>query len=69
MPITQTQTLSFKAELYEGVHNFLTDTFKIALYSSTASLGADTTVYTAQGEVGATLVSSGSYILNYYFPF
>ena len=29
--ITQTQTTSFKAELYEGIHDLLTDTIKIAL--------------------------------------
>lgn len=51
MAITQTQTTSFKRELYEGVHNFLVDTFKIALYTSSANLGHDTTVYTTAGEV------------------
>jgi hypothetical protein len=51
MAITQTQTTSFKRELYEGVHNFLTDTFKIALYTSAADLGHATTVYTTVGEV------------------
>lgn len=51
MPITQTQTTSFKAELYEAIHDFTTDVFKIALYTSDAILGADTTVYTTVGEV------------------
>ena len=51
MAITQTQTTSFKRELYEGVHNFLTDTFKIALYTQNAVLGPATTVYTTVGEV------------------
>lgn len=51
MAITQTQTTSFKRELYEGVHNFLTDTFKIALYTPDAVLGHDTTQYTTVGEV------------------
>lgn len=51
MAIIQTQTTSFKRELYEGVHNFLLDTFKIALYTSSANLGHDTTVYTTAGEV------------------
>jgi hypothetical protein len=51
MAIIQTQTTSFKRELYQGVHNFLVDTFKIALYTSDAVLGHDTTVYTTVGEV------------------
>lgn len=51
MPIIQTQTTSFKRELYEGVHNFNTDVFKIALYTDAAVLGHDTTVYTTVGEV------------------
>lgn len=49
--LTQTLTTSFKREILEGVHNFLTDTFKIALYTNSAVLGPDTTVYTALGEV------------------
>ena len=51
MPITQTQTTSFKEELYEAVHDFTTDVFKIALYTSSADLGPNTTVYTTVGEV------------------
>ena len=49
--LTQTLTTSFKRELLEGVHDFLTDTFKLALYTSTANLGPNTTIYTASGEV------------------
>jgi hypothetical protein len=71
--ITQTQTTSFKEELYEGVHNLLTDTIKIALYTALADLGADTTVYSTNNEItgtgyvaggntlaGATVQASGS---------
>jgi hypothetical protein len=71
--ITQTQTTSFKEELYEGIHNLLVDTIKIALYTAAAELGEDTLAYTATGEVtgtgyvaggitltGATVQSSGS---------
>ena len=43
--ISQTQTTSFKAELYEGIHDLTTDVIKIALYTAPANLGADTTVY------------------------
>lgn len=51
---------SFKQELLEGGHNFLAsggDTFKLALYTNSASFTAATTDYTATNEVGA----SGSY--------
>ena len=52
--ITQTQTTSFQKELYEGIHDLLTDTIKIALYTANADLGADTTVYTTTDEVTGT---------------
>ena len=71
--ITQTQTTSFKAELYQGIHDLLNDTIKIALYIANADLTAATTVYTTDQEVtgtgytaggntltGATVQSSGS---------
>jgi hypothetical protein len=51
MSIVQTQTTSFKAELYQGIHNLLTDTLKIALYTANADLNEDTTVYTSTGEL------------------
>ena len=51
MAITQTVCTSFKKELLEGVHIFGTHTFKVALYTDTANLNADTTVYTADNEV------------------
>lgn len=65
MPITQTQTTSFKAELYEGVHNFTTDIFRIALYTSSADLGPNTTVYTTVGEVvGGGYTAGGKALTN-----
>ena len=51
--ITQTQTTSFKAELYEGIHDLLTDEIKIALYTALATLNQDTTVYTTTYEVAS----------------
>lgn len=54
MAISQTLTTSFKVELLTGTHNFTAttgDSFKIALYTSSASLGASTTAYTASNEV------------------
>jgi hypothetical protein len=49
--IAQTQTTSFKAELYEGIHNLLTDNIKIALYTANANLNEATTVYSSDNEV------------------
>ena len=56
MAISQAMCTSFKVELLDGVHNFDTggDTFKIALYTSSATLGASTTAYTTSGEVPST---------------
>ena len=51
---------SFKQELLVGTHNFTTttgDVFKLALYTSSASLDASTTAYSATNEVA----NSGSY--------
>jgi hypothetical protein len=48
---------SFKKELLEGKHNFTQtsgDVFKLALYSSSATLGASTTSFTTDNEVGAS---------------
>jgi len=57
--IVQTQTTSFKKELYQAVHNLSTDTLKIALYTGNANLGADTTVYTTANEVVASGYTAG----------
>ena len=54
MAINQTQCTSFKLEILQAVHNFSTDAFKIALYTSAATLGASTTVYTSTGEAVGT---------------
>jgi Flp pilus assembly secretin CpaC len=59
MAIVQTQTTSFKAELYQGIHDLTTDVIKIALYTANADLNADTTVYSTTNEVAAT----GTYAL------
>ncbi len=60
MAITQAMCTSFKVELLQGIHNFTAstgDVFKLALYTSSATLGATTTVYSSSNEVSA----SGSY--------
>ena len=57
MAITQAMCTSFKKELLEGKHNFLNsggNTFKLALYTSSASLDASTTQYTTSNEVSGT---------------
>jgi hypothetical protein len=59
MSIVQTQTTSFKKELYEAVHNLSTDTLKIALYTGNASLNEDTTAYTTSNEVVASGYTAG----------
>jgi len=59
MSIVQTQTTSFKKELYQAVHNLATDTLKIALYTGNATLNADTTVYTTSNEVVASGYTAG----------
>lgn len=63
MAITQAMCTSFKAQLLLGVHDFRpsaqsgADTFKLALYTSSATLDANTTTYSATNE--ATGVSAG----------
>jgi hypothetical protein len=59
MSIIQTQTTSFKKELYEAVHNLSTNTLKIALYTGNANLNEDTTVYTTSNEVVASGYTAG----------
>ena len=54
MSIVQTQTTSFKAELYQGVHDLTTDVIKIALYTASANLNETTTAYSAINEVPNT---------------
>lgn len=61
--IQQGITTSFKQGQYLGVHNFLTDTFKLALYSSSASLTAATTAYTTTGEIAGTGYAAGGMTL------
>ena len=59
MAITQAIANSFKKELLEGQHEFQFggDKFKLALYSSSATLNSATTSFTTTGQVG----NSGTY--------
>ena len=57
MAITTAMCTSFKKELMEAKHNFLAsggNTFNLALYTSSASLGAGTTAYTTSNEISGT---------------
>jgi len=62
---------SFKNELLYGVHDFDTstgDTFNIALYTSSATLDASTTAYSATNEVSGTGYSAGGQALTSVNP-
>lgn len=63
MSLTQTQTTSFKTELYQGIHDLLTDDIYMALYTANASLDQTTTQYTSTGEVVATGYTAGGQLL------
>jgi hypothetical protein len=71
MAISQAMCTSFKVELLQGVHNFTAstgDTFKVALYTSSATLGASTTVYTTSDEVVGTGYTAGGNTLTNVTP-
>jgi len=66
MAITQAMCTSFKAELMLAVHDFRDasgDTFKIALYTSSADLSANTTAYTTSQEATGPNYSAGGVAL------
>jgi len=63
MSIVQTQTTSFKKELYEAIHDFSSDVFKIALYTASASLNEATAQYSSTDEVTGTGYSAGGVTL------
>jgi|TARA_R100001440_G_scaffold39983_2_gene59612 hypothetical protein len=50
---------SFKEEILEGVHDFTSHTFKLALYTSSATIDATTTAYSTTNEVSGTGYSAG----------
>lgn len=61
--IQQTQTTSFKEELFKGIQNLSTDTLYIALYTALADIGANTTAYTTNGEITGAGYTAGGKIL------
>jgi hypothetical protein len=63
MSIVQTQTTSFKAELYEGIHDLLNDEIRIALYTGFADLNAATTAYSTTNEITGTGYTAGGEVM------
>ena len=61
--IVQTQTTSFKKELYQGIHDLSADTLKIALYNANANLNADTTAYSTSNEITDAGYTAGGIVL------
>ena len=63
MAIQQGATDAFATGLMNGVYNFTTDSFKIALYTGAASIGPNTAIYTVANEVVATGYTAGGIAL------
>ena len=71
MAISTAMCTSFKQELLEAKHNFLAsggNTFKLALYTSSATLGAATTAYSVTNEASGTNYSAGGAALTNVNP-
>jgi len=71
MAITQAMCTSFKKELMTGTHDFTNstgNTFKLALYTSSATLDASTTAYSATNEASGTGYSAGGGTLTNVTP-
>lgn len=69
--MTQAMCNTFKKELWEAKHNFLASgghVFKIALYTSTASLGAGTDTYSSTDEVSHASYTAGGFTLTNVNP-
>ena len=68
MAISQAMCTSFKVELLTGTHNFTNssgNSFKLALYTSSASLGATTTAYSSTNESsGTNYTATGAALTN-----
>ena len=81
MAITQAMCTSFKQEILQGIHNFTSgsgggtstttgtgNAFKVALYTSSATMSASTTAYSATNEVSGTAYSAGGNALTNVTP-
>tara|TARA_R100001198_G_C5080791_1_gene122395 strand:- start:82 stop:501 length:420 start_codon:yes stop_codon:yes gene_type:complete len=63
MAITQAMCTQFKRDVMLGLHDLDTDTIKVALYTSSATLGATTTAYATTNEVVGTGYTAGGVTL------
>lgn len=63
MALIQTLTGSFKEQMLKAEHDLLTDTLKLALYTSDAILNVNTTAYTTSGEAVGTGYVAGGVVL------
>jgi hypothetical protein len=63
MAITQAMCTSFKEDLFQGEQDLDTDTIKIALYTSSATLDSTTTAYTTTEEITGTGYTAGGVTL------
>ena len=71
MAITSAICTSFKVEILKGVHNFTAstgDTFRLALYTSSATLGASTPAYTTSEEITGTGYTAKGNVLTSVTP-
>ncbi len=71
MAISTAMCTSFKSQLMSGLHDFDNpggNTFKIALYTSSATLGASTTAYSATDEITGTNYTAGGNTLTSVSP-
>ena len=71
MAITSAIATSFKQELLVGTHNFTAssgNSFKLALYTSSATLGAATTAYVTTGQASGTNYTAGGSALTSVTP-
>ena len=71
MAITSAVCSSFKQEVLVGTHNFTAtsgNSFKLALYTSSATLGAATTAFTTTGQASGTNYTSGGNALTNITP-
>ena len=70
MAISQAMCTSFKKELMTATHNFTNgaNSFKLALYTSSASLGAATTAYSTTAEASGTNYTAGGAALTNVTP-
>jgi len=71
MTISSAICNSFKQQILVGTHNFTAssgDTFKLAMYTSSASMGASTTAYSTSNEISGTGYTAGGKVITSVTP-